>query len=67
MRLEGEIFHPQYLSQPFVTVPSPEPHPSLNFEEGEVVYENTQLHEWGKFWTYAGISYVAWIGLFVPY
>jgi len=41
LRLEGDIYHPVYLDQPFVKVPSPEPDPTLDFEEGEVVYENT--------------------------
>jgi hypothetical protein len=31
-------------------MPSPDPDPALNFEAGEVIYENTQLLEWAKFW-----------------
>lgn len=27
-----------------------EPDPSLNFEEGEVIYENKRVGEWVKFW-----------------
>jgi len=41
LKLEGEIYHPLYLDQPFVHVPPPEPSSDLNFEEGEVIYENT--------------------------
>jgi len=43
MRLEGEIYHPNYLDQAFVHVPFADPDPTLNFEEGEVLYENTKL------------------------
>jgi len=67
MRLEGEIYHPTYLDQPFVQVPSADPHPSLNFEEGEVVYENTQILEWAKFWNLTGFSLYAFGALFIPY
>jgi len=31
-------------------MPSENPDPSLNFEEGEVLYENSRLLEWAKFW-----------------
>lgn len=34
LRLEGDIYHPNYLNQPFVKMPNPQPHDSLNFEEG---------------------------------
>ena len=67
MRLEGDIFHPVNLDQPFVDMPTAEPHPSLNFEEGEVIYENTQMQEWAKFFTLTGFSLFAFLGAFVPY
>ena len=67
MRLEGEIYHPTYLDQPFVQVPTSDPHPSLNFEEGEVVYENSKLQEWAKFWNFTGWSAYAFCAFFVPY
>ena len=38
LRLENDIFHPNYLNQPFVKLPSSKPHESLNFEQGEVIY-----------------------------
>lgn len=67
LRLESEMYHPCYLDQPFVKMPKPEPHPSLNFEEGEVLYENTRLQEWFKFLNY-GVHYgLAWCAVFVPY
>lgn len=67
MRLEGDIYHPNYLNQPFIQTPSPDPHPSLDFQEGEVVYENTRILEWAKFWSLSGLSIYAFLGLFVPY
>jgi hypothetical protein len=53
LRLEGEIYHPNWLDQPFAKMPSENPDPTLNFEEGEVLYENTRLLEWAKFWNYS--------------
>ncbi len=67
LRLEGDIYHPTYLDQPFVQIPSSDPHPSLNFEEGEVVYENARLHEWAKFWTFTAWSGYAFCAYFIPY
>lgn len=67
MRLEGEIYHPNFLDQPFVKIPKPSPHPSLNFEEGAVLYENTKLLEWAKFWNYSIIFGYVWAAIFVPY
>mmetsp|Transcript_10448 Transcript_10448/g.11926 ORF Transcript_10448/g.11926 Transcript_10448/m.11926 type:complete len:516 (+) Transcript_10448:38-1585(+) len=67
MRLEGDIFHPVNLDQPFIQIPSPDPHPSLNFEAGEVIYENTQILEWAKFWNLTGLSLYTFLGFFVPY
>lgn len=67
LRLEGEIYHPTYLDQPFIQTPTSDPHPSLNFEEGEVVYENSKLQEWAKFWNYTGWSAYAFCTFFIPY
>ena len=67
LRLEGDIYHPNYLDQPFIQIPSSDPNPSLNFEEGEVIYENTQLLEWGKFFTLTGLSMFGFLGAFIPY
>lgn len=67
MRLEGDIYHPMNLDQPFVEMPSSDPHPSLNFEEGEVIYENPQVQEWAKLFTLSGFSLFAFLGAFVPY
>ena len=67
MRLEGDIYHPNFLDQPFVQIPTADPHPSLSFEEGEVIYENTKLLEWAKFWSLTALSTYAFLALFVPY
>jgi len=67
MRLEGEIYHPTYLDQPFIQTPTADPHESLNFEEGEVIYENSQLLEWAKFWNFSAWSLYGFCALFVPY
>jgi hypothetical protein len=48
-------------------MPKPDPHPSLDFEEGEVIYENTRLMEWYKFWNLTGLSMYAFMAMFVPY
>jgi hypothetical protein len=48
--LERAPAHPGYQLQPFVQVPSMDPDPNLNFEEGEVIYENKALLEWVRFW-----------------
>lgn len=66
-KLENDIFHPEYIDQPFVKTPSPRPDPSLNFEEGEVIYENTRLLEWLKFWQLTVFTAAAYGVLFVPY
>lgn len=67
MRLEGDIYHPVNLAQPFIQVPAAEPSESLNFEEGEVIYENTRIQEWAKFWTYSGFATYLFGCYFVPY
>mmetsp|Transcript_636 Transcript_636/g.565 ORF Transcript_636/g.565 Transcript_636/m.565 type:complete len:300 (+) Transcript_636:19-918(+) len=67
LRLEADIFHPTNLDQPFVKVPNPHPSASLNFEEGEIVYENYQIREWAKMWTYSGLSVFGIFGLVMPY
>lgn len=66
-RLESDIYHPAYLDQPFVQIPSTDPHPSLNFEEGEVIYENLRLIEWAKLISRLGVSSLAFLATFAPY
>lgn len=66
-RLESDMYHPNYNDQPFVQHPSAEPDPTLNFEEGEVLYENTRLQEWVKFWwwsSFLSFGYFFWV---LPY
>lgn len=47
--------------------PGPKPHESLNFEQGEVLYENTKVAEWVKFWQMTMMTVGAFGGVFVPY
>lgn len=67
LRLESNLYHPTYTDQPFVQKPSPECDPSLNFEVGDVLYENTRLCEWMKFWFYTGWATWFWTCLYAPY
>lgn len=48
--MERAQAHPGYQLQAFVQVPSMDPDPTINFEEGEVIYENRNLLEWIRFW-----------------
>lgn len=48
--LERSPANPGYQFQPFVQTPPMEPDADLNFEEGEVIYENARVGEWIKFW-----------------
>jgi hypothetical protein len=67
LRLESDIYHPCYLDQPFVRQPSPTPHPSLNFEQGEVLYENTKILEWVKLLQLSVLSLGVFGGGWVPF
>lgn len=48
-------------------MPSPDASADLNFEAGEVIYENTQIVEWAKFWNLSALSAYGFLGFFVPY
>ena len=41
MWFESDIYYPVNLNKPFVQIPKAEPSNNLNFEEGEVKYENS--------------------------
>jgi len=66
-RLDQDLSHPQYLDQPFVQTPSPGPDASLNFQEGEVVYENQRIAEWNRLFVGGGAFFAAFTGLYIPY
>lgn len=66
-KLENDIFHPTYLDQPFIQMPSVRPSESLNFEQGEVIYENTKVLEWVKFWQASVFSAGGFFGIFIPF
>lgn len=67
LKLENDIFHPTYLDQPFIKTPGPKAHESLNFEQGEVIYENTRVLEWLKFWQTSIFATGGFFALFVPF
>ena len=53
--------HPGYQFQPFVQTPSMDPDPTLNFEQGEVIYENKKVLEWIRFWkTLTAATLLTW-------
>lgn len=66
-RLDTDWHHPQYLDQPFVQTPDPHPCASLNFHEGEVVYENTRVAEWNRFFMWGGVFGGMFGGVWYPY
>lgn len=66
-KLENDIFHPTYLDQPFVQTPNAKPNANLNFEQGEVLYENTRVLEWVRFIQLFGLTAGAYIALYVPF
>jgi len=65
--LEHDLMHPQYLDQPFVQTPAPNPDSSLNFSEGEVVYENVRVLEWSRAFLYSGWTLGTITGFYVPF
>lgn len=58
--IERAPANPGYQFQPFVQTPPMEPDAALNFEEGEVIYENKRVGEWIKFWK---ASFITLFGL----
>jgi len=66
-RLEDEMNHPNYLDQPFVQTPPINADSKLNFSEGEVIYENRNVAEWGKFTSVASACSLAFLALWKPY
>lgn len=67
MRLERVEAHPCYLDQPFIKIPSAEPNKDVDFSAGEIVYENANSLEWGKFWAYNYIGALASMAFYFPY
>lgn len=52
LRLDRMITHPNFVDQPFIKTPNAEPDSDVDFNRGEVVYENSNCAEWGKFFIY---------------
>lgn len=66
-RLENEMVHPNYLDQPFVQTPPINADSSLNYGEGEVIYENPNVVEWSKLAQLAGAGYLGFYAVWKPY
>ncbi|MCB0368312.1 MAG: hypothetical protein KDD45_02445 [Bdellovibrionales bacterium] len=65
-KLERDLYHPSFIDQPFVKCPTQYPDQSLNFEQGEVVYENTRVLEWIRAFQLGNIALLAYGGVFLP-
>jgi len=66
-KLENEMIHPNYLDQPFVQTPPINADSSLNFGEGEVIYENPNVVEWSKLTQLGAAGYLGFYLLWRPY
>lgn len=65
-KLEKDIYHPTFTDQPFVKMPTQYPSESLNFEQGEVLYENTRVLEWIRAIQLGNVGALAYFGVFIP-
>ena len=65
-KLEKDIYHPAFTNQPFVKMPTQHPSESLNFEQGEVIYENTRILEWIRAIQLGNIAALSYFGVFIP-
>lgn len=66
-RLENEMVHPNYLDQPFVQTPPINADSSLDYGEGEVVYENPAILEWSKLCQVGAAGYLGFYAFWKPY
>ena len=48
-------------------MPDPKAHESVNFEHGEVIYENTRVLEWLKFWQTTTVTIGGFMSIWVPF
>lgn len=47
-------------------LPSQGPHESLNFEQGEVIYENSRVMEWIRAIQLGTVGLIGYFGVFIP-
>lgn len=47
-------------------MPTQYPSDSLNFEQGEVVYENTKVLEWIRAFQLGNLALLSYGGIFIP-
>lgn len=67
LRVEQYSYHPNFIDQPFVQTPPVDADADVNFEEGDVVYENPNVLEWAKFYGVALDGLVAFAAAYYPY
>lgn len=67
LRMENEAYHPNFLDQPFVQTPPINPDSTLNFGEGEVLYENPAAGEWSKLTQTFGFGALSFMVFWKPY
>ena len=47
-------------------MPTQHPNSTLNFEQGEVIYENTRVLEWIRAIQLGNVALLAYFGVFIP-
>jgi len=67
MGLERLLAMPGHQLQPFCQTPNMEPDEDLEFEEGEVIYENKQIGDWIKLWKTGIFSILVSAPIFYTY
>lgn len=67
IRIENEMYHPNFLDQPFVQTPPINPDTALDFSEGEVIYENPAAAEWAKLSQGIGYGALGFVAFWKPY
>lgn len=65
--LESFVYHPGFNNQPFTQTPPVDADADVNFEEGDVLYENTMVSEWAKFWHLAMDYTLSYLLIWHPY
>lgn len=67
LRVERVLSHPGHQDQPFIQIPSAEPHPTLDFTPGEVIYSKPNNKEWAKFTIFANTALTPVLAYIFPY
>ena len=67
LRLENDNIHPNYLDQPFVQTPPVDYDSDVDLQEGDILFENPNILEWGSFTAYTAWFATAFAGIWAPY